>query len=93
MNYFEKFRKKTFLHKNIFPNDDLRSKLVENNQKINNYKEGFLFIIFVHLSLSLSLSLSVSEEHSFDKVNFVFFLLTAVSGTFSLLESQCVSTL
>ena len=34
----------TFLHKNFSPDNDLRLKIVENNWKIKNYKEIFLFV-------------------------------------------------
>ena len=36
---------KTFFHKNLFSDNDLRWKLVENNQKMNNTKEIFLFLL------------------------------------------------
>ena len=37
-------KKKSFSSKTFSPDDDLRSKLVEKNQKLNNFKEKFLFV-------------------------------------------------
>ena len=43
-NYFFNY-KKNFLHKNLSPCYDLRLKLVKNNQKTNNTKEIFQFVL------------------------------------------------
>ena len=38
---------KTFLYKTFSSDDDLKSKLVENSKKINNYKEISLFVLII----------------------------------------------